>query len=99
MSYANDDLAAAVTDLIAFDGDMIEIDGIKHRAKIDRGAGSYEASEFGLDNREQTLTAVIVNRGTIPTFKSPVKYRHQPYRITSIEPSGESVLTLTLTND
>ena len=99
MSYADADHVAALSDIIAFEGKLIEIDGRKMKALIERDATSREASEFGIDNREETLTATIVNTGTIPSFSAPVVYRGMNYRITGIEPEGERILTLSLTND
>lgn len=100
MSYSAKDQAAAVADLIAFDGETIEIGGHKYRAHIERGIQSTEASEFGLDNREEELTATIVNRGNSPIrFSDPVKFKGKPYSITEIKPEGRLVTTLTLRND
>lgn len=100
MNYSARDQAAAVGDLIAFDGEMIEIGGHKYKAHIERGPIRAEASDLGLDNREEELTATILNRGS-----SPIKHDHQVifkgkrYRITEIKPEGRLVTTLTLTND
>jgi hypothetical protein len=99
MSYATLDHQAALADLIAFEGKMIEIDGVKMRAIIEQGDTSFEASEFGIDNRESTLTATILNRGTTPRKQAPVFYQGQKYRITAIKPDGERILSIDLTND
>jgi hypothetical protein len=99
MSYASADHAAAVGDLLEFDSSLIEIDGRKFKAHIERGEITQDASEVGLDNREETLNATIVNNGFIPKFSAPVLYRGNAYRIQGITPEGERVLTLNLTND
>lgn len=99
MSYIHDDHAAAIGDLIAFDGDLIEVDGQKMKAHIERGEITQDASEFGIDNREESLNATIVNNGSIPSFSAPVKYRGNHYRIETITPSGERVITLSLIHD
>ena len=99
MSYADLDHQSAVSDLIAFEGKPIEIDGNKLKAIIEREETSFEASEFGIDNREETLKATILNKGKIPSKDAPVFYLGQRFRITSIEPEGERILTINLTND
>lgn len=100
MSYAAKDQAAAVGDLIALDGEMIEIGGHKYKAHIERGPITQGASEFGLDNREEELTATILNRGSHPLkHTDPVKFKGRPYQITEIKPEGRLVTTLTLRND
>jgi len=99
MNYADEDQAAAIADLIAFAGTMIEIGGIKSRAYVQPGNQTQTASEFGLDNRENEITATIVNRRPAPSFFDSVLYKGQRYRITQMEPTGEKVLTLTCIND
>jgi pyruvate/2-oxoglutarate dehydrogenase complex dihydrolipoamide dehydrogenase (E3) component len=49
--------------------------------------------------RARAVGGVCVNTGTIPSFSAPVVYRGMNYRITGIEPEGERILTLSLTND
>lgn len=99
MSYVADDQEAAISDLIAFTGELIEIDGQKTMAHIQRGEITQDASEVGLDNRDDSITATIINKGSIPNFSASVLYRGKPYSISSISPEGERVLSLTLTND
>lgn len=99
MSYADSDHAAAIADLIAFEGRSIEIDGVKMKAIIERDTTNFEASEFGIDNREESLTASIINKGTIPSKDAPVFYRGQRFKITTIEEAGEKILNIGLTND
>ena len=99
MSYAGQDHAAAVSDLIEFDSDMIEIGGRKYKAHIERGQITQDASELGLDNREESLNATIVNQGSMPDFETPVRYRGKAFKITGITPEGEKIITLNLSND
>ncbi len=99
MSYAESDQAAAISDLIAFEGKPIEIDGRKMKAIIERGGTSYDASEFGIDNRDEDLTATIINKGTIPSREAPVFYRGRKFKITGIDSQNEKILSLSLTND
>lgn len=99
MSYAAQDQASAVSDLIAFDGELIEVGGHKYRAHIERGAIGQDGSIYGLDNREESVTATLVHRGTPPAIKDDVLLRGKRYRITEINPEGELVASLSLTND
>lgn len=99
MSYSDSDHVAAIADLIAFEGKPIEIDGFKMKAIIERDTITQEGSEFGLDNREETIKATILNKGTIPSHSAPVFYRGSKYRIGDIDIAGEKILTLSLTND
>ncbi len=99
MNYADADHVAAISDLIEFQGEPIEIDGHKMKAVIERGAITQEASVSGLDNREETIRATILNKGTIPSHSAPVLYRGRKLSIEEIEQEGDRVLTLTLTND
>jgi len=99
MSFASKDQAAAIADLIAFDGETIEIGGKKIRAHIEREATTAEASEFGLDNREKILSATIVTTSFDPQISAPALYRGERFRVSGIDPQGDRVATLTLTND
>ena len=100
MSFAGQDHAAAIADLIAIEGKLIEINGRKFKAHIIEGIVTQQASEFGIDNRDQELTAIIVNRENLE-FKSqdPAIYKGIKRRITDIDPSGDHVLTITFEND
>ena len=99
MNYASQDQIAAIGDLIAFDGELISVNGQNVRAHVERGGISAEASEFGLDNRDQEVTATVVTRGMpLIDFDSPVKVRGSSYRITAINPAGDYISTLTLEN-
>lgn len=99
MSYAESDQVAAISDLIAFEGKPIEIDGKKMKAIVERGATSYGASEFGIDNRDEELTATIINKGEIPRKDAPVFYRGKKLKITGIDAQGEKIISISLTND
>mgnify|MGYP003655358909 CR=1 FL=1 len=99
MSYAAKDHVSAIRDLIAFNGKMISIGGQNVRAIIEGIQTGMEASEFGLDNREETLTATMINRGFKAEFGTPVIYKGRNFRITEIDTDDESVLTVSLTND
>jgi hypothetical protein len=100
MSFAGQDHAAAIADLIAIDGKLIEINGRKIKAHVIEGITSQEASEFGLNNRDQEITAIIVNRNNDQyRIEDRAIYKGIKRRITEIEPSGEHVLQLTLEND
>lgn len=99
MNYADADHVAAISDLIEFQGEPIEIDGHKMKAIIERGTITQEASITGLDNREETLKATILNKGTIPSHSAPVVYRGRKLQIDEIEQEGDRVLTLSLRND
>ena len=99
MTFAGQDHAAAVADLIAFDGRMVNVAGTNMRAHIEREPIDQTASEFGIHNREESLLATIVRRGEPPRISEKVTIDGSCYRIASIEPAGESVLTLTLRHD
>lgn len=100
MSFAGKDHSAAIGDLIAIEGKMIEINGRKVMAHIVEGSTSQEASDFGLDNRDQEITAIIVNRGNEQyRINDTGIYKGIKRRISGIEPSGDSVLSITLEND
>jgi|AntAceMinimDraft_1070359.scaffolds.fasta_scaffold15460_4 hypothetical protein len=99
MSYARNDQVSAVSDLIAMDGEVINIAGRNYRAHIEVGANTMEASEFGLHSRDETILATIINRGDPPRETESAMRGGKKYRISSINKSGEKILTLTLTND
>jgi hypothetical protein len=99
MNYAEQDQVAAIGDLIAFDGEEIEVSGHKMRAHIELGTVSKEASMRGLDNREQELTATIINRGEMPNPGDELIRRKQRFRITEVSPAGNQVSVLTAVND
>jgi hypothetical protein len=100
MSFAGQDHAAAIADLIAIEGKLIEINGRKVKAHIIEGNVTQEASEFGLDNRDQELTAIIVNRNNDQyRIEDRAIYKGIKRRVTQIDPSGDHVLTITLEND
>jgi hypothetical protein len=100
MSFAGQDHAAAIADLIAIEGKLIEINGRKVKAHIIEGNVTQEASEFGLDNRDQELTAIIVNRNNDQySIEDRAIYKGIKRKVTQIDPSGDHVLTITLEND
>lgn len=100
MSFAGQDHAAAIADLIAIEGKLIEINGRKVKAHIIEGNTTQEASEFGLNNRDQELTAIIVNRNNDQyRIEDRAFFKGIKRKITEIEPSGDHVLTITLEND
>jgi hypothetical protein len=100
MSFAGQDHAAAISDLIAIEGKTIEINGRKIKAHIIEGNTTQEASEFGLNNRDQELTAIIVNRGgDLYQIEDRAIYKGIRRKVTEIDPSGDHVLALTLEND
>ena len=98
MNFAGMDQAAAVADLIAFDGRVIEIDGRKYKAHIEPGVTEAEASVYGLDNRDRQLKATIVNRSEPPKLNSPVIVDGERYNLDRIEAAGRYVSILELSN-
>jgi hypothetical protein len=99
MNYAEQDQVAAIGDLLAFDGELIEVSGQKMRAHIELGTVSKDASMHGLDNREQEITATIINRGAMPNPGDQLIRRNQRFRITEVSPAGNQVSVLTAVND
>jgi hypothetical protein len=100
MDYPTKDTVAAISDLIAFSGTMIQVGGVNVRAYVEKGGSSFTASEFGIDNREDDVTATIRTRGMIPpTQKHPVVIHGRRMKITEIETINDEVMTLTLSND
>jgi hypothetical protein len=99
MNYAELDQVSAIADLQAFDGELIEINGQKMRAHVELGSISQEASMMGLDNREQSITATIINRGTTASPGDELIRKSQRYRITEVTPAGTQVSVLTAVND
>jgi hypothetical protein len=98
MNYAERDQVAAIGDLIAFDGELIEVNGQKMRAHIELGTVSKDASITGLDNREQEITATIINRGEINPGDKLIRDK-QRFTIREISPAGNQVSVLTAVND
>lgn len=98
MSFSGKDQAAAVADLIAFDGRVIEINGRKYKAHIEPGVTEAEASVYGLDNRDRQLKATIVNRSEPPKINSPVIVDGEKYNLDRIEAAGRYVSILDLSN-
>ncbi len=98
MSFAGMDQAAAVADLIAIDGRVIEIDGRKYKAHIEPGTTEAEASVYGLDNRDVQLKATIVNRSEPPKVNLPVIVDGGTYNLDRIEAAGRYVSILELSN-
>ena len=98
MSFSGKDQAAAVADLIAFDGRVIEIDGRKYKAHIEPGVTEAEANVYGLDNRDRQLKATIVNRSEPPKINSPVIVDGEKYNLDRIEAAGRYVSILDLSN-
>ena len=100
ISYAAKDHSAAISDLIAIDGKVIEINGKKLTAHIIEGGNTQEASEFGLDNRDQEMTALIVNRSNdVFRINDPAIYRGKKQRVVSTDQLGDEILSITLAND
>jgi hypothetical protein len=95
ITYAEKDQVSAIRDLIAFDGELIHIGGEPIRAHVVVGEISQEAEEHGLHNREEEMTATIINREGID-FNNSALRKGKHYRITGIDSQGEQVSTLSL---
>lgn len=98
MSVAEKDHVAAIKDAVAFHGKPITIDGKVYKALINAGETAFEASEFGLDNRDEDITATLVWQGKDPDPKTPILYRGRKKQIESLTRPSENVLELSLTN-
>jgi len=98
MNWAGMDQAAAIDDLIAMDGRLIEIDGQRYMAHVEPGMTEAEASVYGLDNRDRQLKATIVNRSQPPKINSPVIVDGERYNLDRIEAAGRYVSILELSN-
>lgn len=98
MSIAEKDHVAAIKDAIAFHGKQITIDGKAYKALINAGETAFGTSDFGLDNRDEDITATLIWQGKDPDPKTPVLYRGAKKKIDSLARPSESVLELSLTN-
>ena len=99
MTYVEADRIAAFRDLVALSGVTMQVNGMNVRAVIEQGRISQAASDFGIDNRDQEVTATLITTGlSHVTFDSSVLLDGRKMKITELEPTGERILTMTLEN-
>lgn len=96
--YIEADHGACLLDLIDLRGEIIFIDGEPVRAFVQRESESQEASEYGIDELEQEVTATFRTK-VKPQFSFTVTIEGRNYTITDIEPANTDIYTLTLEND
>ena len=100
MTYVEDDRIAAFRDLVALNGITMQVNGMNVRAVIEQGRVSRSASDFGIDNRDEEVTATLITTGLKPiTFDSPIVLNGRKMKITELEPTGERILTMTIENE
>lgn len=97
-TYIDADHSAALLDLIELRGELILIEGEPYTAFVQRESETQDASEYGIDEREEEITATFKAK-IKPQFSFEVTIQSRKYTITDIEPASGGIYTLTLEND
>lgn len=96
-TYAELDRIASFRDVVALSGVLMQVGGINVKALVEQGQTSRSASEYGIDNRDEEVTATLLTTGLKPIeFETKVVLSGRKMKITDIEPIGERLVTLTL---
>lgn len=93
------DQRAAMSDLLAFSSETVNVNGITYKAYIERGQSGKEASEFGSDVTTEELGIALDSKGREITYESSVVYKGRAYRITGIEHINRTIQVLTVETD